>query len=229
MITNPSFKSIAVLFLAGTGLFGLASCSKSNSSSGNDARVMYTNGCVGATATSFAINGSTLANASGVAYLGNSGYHSVVSGSASMSSTLTGVGTLGSLNTTLNANGSYSVFDCGTVLADTLVIVADELPATSGSYAYARLVNVSSDTTAKAITGAVGNTVVGSGVAYGAASGFAQFTPGAYSLTALNVNKPGNVATLSNVQLSGGKIYTLLYSGNSNVSVGFKITVINNN
>jgi len=190
---------------------------------------MYTNGCVGAASTSLTINGSTLSNANSVAYLGNSGYHSVMSGSATMSSTLTGVGALGSLNTTLNANTSYSVFDCGTVLADSLVIVADNLPSTSGSYAYARLVNVSSDTTATAITGAAGNTVVGSGVAYGAASAFVQVTPGSYTLTALNVNKPGNVATLSSVQLNGGKIYTLLYSGNSNTSVGFKITVINNN
>jgi hypothetical protein len=142
---------------------------------------------------------------------------------------LTGVGTLGSLKTTLNANSSYSIFDCGTVLADTLVMVADNLPSTSGSYAYARLVNVSSDTTATAITGSVGNTVVGSGVAYGAASAFVQLTPGSFSLTAFNVNKPGNVATLSNVQLSGGKIYTLLYSGNSNQAVGFKLTVISNN
>jgi hypothetical protein len=227
MITNSSSKTM--LALLGAGIVTLASCSKSNSSSGNDARVMYTNGCVGATATSLTINGSTLANANSVAFLGNSGYHSVVSGSASMSSMLTGVGTLGSLSTSLNANATYSVFDCGTVLADTLVIVADNLPSTSGSYAYARLVNVSSDTTAKAITGAVGNNVVGTGVAYGAASGFVQFTPGSYTLTALNVNKPGNVATLSNVQLSGGKIYTLLYSGNSNASVGFKITVIGNN
>ncbi|HEV2483212.1 MAG TPA: DUF4397 domain-containing protein [Puia sp.] len=229
MITISSSKSIGVLLLAGAGLVGLNSCSKSNSSSASSARVMYTNGCVGATATSLTVNGSTLADASGVVYLGNSGYHGVASGSASLTSTLTGVGTLGSLSTTLNANASYSVFDCGTVLADTLVIVADALPSTSGSYAYARLVNVSSDTTATAITGAVGNTVVGSAVAYGAASGFVQVTPGSYSLTALNVNKPGNVATLSNVQLNGGKIYTLLYSGNSNASVGFKITVINNN
>ena len=190
---------------------------------------MYTNGCVGATSTSLTVNGSTVANASSVAYLGNSGYHSVGSGSATITSSLNGVGKLGSLSTTLNGNTSYSLFDCGTVLADTLVIVTDNLPQANGSYAYARLVNVSSDTTAKAITGAAGNTVVGSGVAYGAASGFVQVTPGAYTLTALNVNKPGNVATLANVQLTGGKIYTFLYSGNSNTAVGFKITVINNN
>jgi hypothetical protein len=227
MITIPSSKTM--LALLGAGIIALSSCSKSDSSSGNNAKVMYTNGCVGAASTSLTINGSTLSNASSVAYLGNSGYHSVASGSASMSSTLTGVGNLGSLSTTLNANASYSVFDCGTVLKDTLVIFNDDLPSASGSYAYARLVNVSSDTTATAITGAAGNTVVGSGIAYGAASGFVQVTPGAYTLTALNVNKPGNVATLTNVQLNGGKIYTLVYSGNSNGSVGFKITVINNN
>jgi Domain of unknown function (DUF4397) len=227
MITISSSK--AMLALLGAGIVALSSCSKSNSSSGNNARIMYANGCVGATSTSLSVNGSTLANASGVAYLGNSGYQGVGSGSATMSSTLTGVGTLGSLTTTLNANASYSVFDCGTVLKDSLVIVADNLPSTSGSYAYARLVNVSSDSTATAITGAVGNTVTGSAIAYGAASGFVQVTPGSYTLTALNVNKPGNVATLSNVQLNGGKIYTLLYSGNSNASVGFKVTVINNN
>ena len=225
IISSPK----AVLALLGAGIVALSSCSKSNSSSGNNARVMYTNGCVGATATSLTVNGSNLAGAASVPYLGSSGYQSVATGSASITSTLTGVGTLGSLSTTLNANASYSVFDCGTVLADSLVIVADDLPSTSGSYAYARLVNVSSDTTATAITGAVGNTVAGSAVAYGAASAFVQVTPGSYNLTALNVNKPGNVATLSNVQLSGGKIYTLLYSGNSNTSVGFKITVINNN
>lgn len=60
---------------------------------------------------------------------------------------------------------SYSVFECGTVLAGTLVIIGDTLPAASANDAYIRLVNVSSDSTATAITGAVGNTVVGSGVA----------------------------------------------------------------
>lgn len=189
---------------------------------------MFTNSCVGATSASLTINGSTMSNASAIPYLGNSGYQTVAAGTSTITSMLTGVGTLGTLTAGLG-NTSYSVFDCGTVLGDTLVIVLDSLPAASNNYAYARLVNASSDTTATAITGAAGNTVVGSGVAYAAASRFVQVTPGTYSLTALNVNKPGNVATLSNVQLNGGKIYTLLYSGNSNTSVGFKITVINNN
>jgi hypothetical protein len=56
-----------------------------------------------------------------------------------------------------------------------------------------------------------------------------QVSPGSYSLTAFNVAKPGNIATLSSVQMNAGKIYTLMYSGNSNQTVGFKLTVINNN
>jgi hypothetical protein len=227
MITIKSFQSIVARLLAGAGILFLSSCSKSNSPSGG-ARIMYVNACVGATATSLTVNGNTLSNAGSVPYLGNSGYQTVGAGSVSLSSVLTGVGTLGSVNATLG-NSSYSVFVGGTVLADTLVLIADGLPASTGNYAYARLVNVSSDSTATAITGAVGNTVVGSNVAYGAASGFVQVSPGSYSLTAFNVNKPGNVATLSSVQLNGGQIYTLLYSGNSNASVGFKLTVINNN
>jgi hypothetical protein len=115
------------------------------------------------------------------------------------------------------------------VLADSLVLVTDTFPASTGNYAYARLVNVSSDSTATSITGAVGNTVVGSNVGYGAASGFVQVSPGSYSLTAFNVAKPGNIATLSSVQMNAGKIYTLMYSGYSNQTVGFKLTVINNN
>jgi len=114
-------------------------------------------------------------------------------------------------------------------LADSLVIITDSFPASDGNYAYARLVNVSSDSTASQITAAVGNNLVGSDIAYGAASGFVQVTPGAYSITAFNVNKPANFATLSNVQLNGGQIYTLMYSGNSNQTVGFKVTIINNN
>jgi hypothetical protein len=225
-MTIHSFRNTVLTLL---GILVLSSCTKSDPSSGSNAKVLFANGCVGATAASLTVNGTTLSNAASVPYLGNSGYHSVATGSASISSALTGVGTLGTLSTTLNANTSYSVFEGGTILADTLVIVADDLPKTSGSFAHARLVNVSSDTTATAITGAAGNTVVGSGVAYGAASAFVQVPAGSYTLTALNVNKPGNVATLTNVQLNGGKIYTLLYSGNANTSVGFKITVINNN
>lgn len=226
MTILPSSK--LMLALLGAGIVFLSACSKKNSSATGSARVLFANGCVGATSASLTINGSTMSNANAIPYLGNSGYQNVAAGTATISSVLTGVGTLGTLNVSLD-NTSYSVFDCGTVLGDSLVIVADSLPAASGNYAYARLVNASSDTTATAITGAVGNTVVGSGVAYAAASGFVQVAPGAYSLTAFNVDKPGNVATLSNVQLNGGKIYTLLYSGNSNTSVGFKITVINNN
>ncbi len=227
MGTIKSFRGIALL-LAGAGLVAISSCSKSNSSSTNS-RVLFANGCVIATSTSLTVNGTNLANAGSIAYLGNSGYQWAPSGSVTINSMLTGVGTLGTLTATLNANTSYSVFDCGTVIADTLVLITDTFPASNGNYAYARLVNVSSDSTATSITGAVGNTVVGSNIAYGAGSGFVQVSPGSYSLTAFNVNKPGNVATLSSVQLNGGKIYTLMYSGNSNQAVGFKLTVINNN
>jgi hypothetical protein len=175
------------------------------------------------------VNGTNLPNAAAIPYLGNSGYQSVASGTATINGMLNGVGSLGSLTATLNTNESYSVFDCGTVLADSLVIITDSFPASSGNYAYARLVNVSSDSTANSITAAVGNNLVGSNIAYGAASGFVQVTAGSYSITAFNVNKPANVATLSNVQLTGGQIYTLMYSGNSNQTVGFTLTIINNN
>jgi hypothetical protein len=142
---------------------------------------------------------------------------------------LNGVGSLGSLSATLNANERYSVFICGTVLSDSLVLITDNLPASNGNYAYARLVNVSADPTATSITAAVGNTLVGSNIAYGAASGFVQVNPGSYNMTAFNVSQPANVAVLSNGQMNAGQIYTLMYSGNSNQSVGFKLTIINNN
>jgi Domain of unknown function (DUF4397) len=227
MITNPSSKAVLILLSAGIVLF--SSCSKSNSAATGSARILFANGCVGATTATLTVNGNNLSNGSSVGYLSNSGYQTVATGAATISSVLTGVGTLGTVNTTLNSGISYSVFDCGTVLGDSLVIVADVFPTSIGSYAYARLVNVSSDTTATAITAAVGNTVIGSNIAYGAASGFVQVSPGAYNLTAFNVNKPGNVATLSSVQMNAGQVYTLMYSGNSNQVVGFKLTVINNN
>ena len=204
------------------------SCNKSDSPT-TGASVLFANGCVGATSTSLTVNGADLPNAASVPYLGNSGYQGVVPGTAVINGILNGVGSLGSLTATLNANGSYSVFDCGSVLSDSLVIVTDSFPTTGGNYAYARLVNVSSDSTASSITAAVGNNLVGSNIAYGAASGFVPVTPGAYNITAFNVNKPANVATLSNLQLNGGQIYTFMYSGNSNQTVGFKLTVIGNN
>jgi Domain of unknown function (DUF4397) len=190
---------------------------------------MFVNGCVGTTSTALAVNGANLSNATTIAYLGNSGYQSVPAGNATLNATLTGVGSLGSVTANLTANDNYSVFECGTVLADSIIIVNDAMPAASATYAYVRLVNTSSDTSATAITGAVGNTVVGSNIAYAAASGWTQVTPGSYSLTAFNVNEPGNIATLSATQVNSGKFYTLLYSGNSTPSVGFKLTVINNN
>jgi hypothetical protein len=224
---KPIEKGIAFLFV-GAAFLVISSCSKSNSNS-SGARILFANGCVGATSTSLTVNGTALSNASGVPYLANSGYQSIASGSVTINDALDGVGSLGSLTATLNTNTSYSLFECGTVLADSLVLVADNFPSVSGNYAYARLVNVSSDTTATAITGAVGNNVVGSNISYGGASAFMQIAPGSYNITAFNVNKPANVATLSSIQLNGGKIYTLMYSGNSNASVGFKVTVINNN
>lgn len=220
-------KLIAALF-AGAGILVISSCNKSNSSS-TGTSILFANGCVGATSTSLTVNGTNLPNAASIPYLGNSGYQGVAAGTVTINGILNGVGSQGSLTATLNANGSYSVFDCGTVLADSLIIITDHFPASGGNYAYARLVNVSSDTTATAITAVAGNNVVGSNIAFGAASGFLQITPGVYNITALNVNKPANVATLSNVQLNGGQIYTLMYSGNSNQLVGFKVTIINNN
>ena len=227
MGTIKLLRGIAFL-LAGAGLVVMYSCNKSNSSS-TSARILFANGCVGAASTSLTVNGANLANATAIAYLGNSGYQQVASGSAAINAMLTGVGTLGSFTDTLFANKSYSVFECGTVLAPKLVLMLDLLPTSPGNYAYARLVNVSSDSTATSMTAAVGNTVVGSGVEEGGSSLFTQIAPGAYNLTAFNPNEPGDVATLSSVQLNAGQIYTLMYSGNSNQTVGFKLTVINNN
>jgi Domain of unknown function (DUF4397) len=220
-------KSIAFLLPVAVVLT-MFSCQKASNSSSN-AAVMFVNGCVGATSTTLSFNGTNLSSATSIAYLGSSGYQSITPGTGTLSANLTGVGALGSLTATLNAGASYSIFECGTVLADSIVLISDTLPAASGSYAYVRLVNTSSDTSATSITGAVGNTVVGYNVAYATASGFVQITPGTSSITAFNINEPGNVATLSNIQLSGGKIYTLMYSGNATQSVGFKLTLISNN
>ena len=132
---------------------------------------MFVNGCVGTTSTALAVNGANLSNATTIAYLGNSGYQPVTAGNTTLNATLTGVGSLGSVTANLTANDNYSVFECGTVLADSIIIVNDAMPAASATYAYARVVNTSSDTSATAITGAVGNTVVGSNIAYAAASG----------------------------------------------------------
>jgi uncharacterized protein DUF4397 len=222
-----SGKLIVCLF-AGAGIVAMFSCSKSNSSPAG-AGILFANGCVGATSTSLTVNGTNLPNAASIPYLGNSGYQGVAAGAATINGILNGVGSLGSLSTTLNVNQHYSVFNCGSVLADSLVIIADQFPVSGGNYAYVRLVNVSSDPTANAITAVVGNNTVGSNIAYGAASAFVQITPGAYNVTALNTNKPVNVATLSNVQFSAGQILTLMYSGNSNQIVGFKVTIISNN
>jgi hypothetical protein len=223
-------KTNLVLLATGCAMLAISACSKSNSNSSSNARIIFANGSVGATSISLAVNNTTLSNASSVAYLGFTGYESAPAGSATVTASLTGVGSLGTtITTSLTANASYSVFNCGTILADTLVLIDDNLPSASNSYAYVRLVNTSSDTTATAITASVGNTAIGSNIAYAAASGFTQVTPGSYTLTAFNVNKPANIATLSNTQLNGGKIYTLMYSGNSTQSVGFKLTIMPNN
>jgi hypothetical protein len=225
MIT--AMKNGIASLLVGAALFSMFSCQKTSSSSSN-AQVMFVNGCVGATSTSLTVNGASLSNASAIAYLGNSGYQSATVGTGTISATLTGVGSLGSVTATLAAGASYSVFECGTVLADSIILITDTLPTSSSTYAYVRLVNTSSDTSATAITGAVGSTVVGYNVAYASASAFVEVTPGTSSITAFNINEPGNVATLSGVQLNAGQIYTLMYSGNSNQSVGFKQKLINN-
>ena len=222
-------KTNLAILATSFAVLAISACSKSSSDSSSNARIIFANGSVGATSTTLSVNNTTLSNASSVAYLGFTGYGAAPAGAATITASLTGVGALGTISTSLTANASYSVFDCGTVLADTLVLIADNLPSASNSYAYVRLVNTSSDTTATAITASAGNTTVGSNIAYAAASGFTQVTPGSYTLTAFNVNKPANIATLSNTQLSGGKIYTLMYSGNSTQAVGFKLTIMPNN
>jgi hypothetical protein len=214
---------------AGCALLAMSACSKSNSSASSNASIVFVNGCVGATSTSLTVNGTALSNASNVAYLGNSGYQSVATGSVTLNASLTGVGTLGTIAANLSTSHTYSFFECGTVLADSVILVDDAMPSPSGGYAYVRLVNASSDTTAKAITAAVGNNVVGANVAYAAVSSWTQVSSGTYSLTAFNVNSPGNVATLSGTTINAGNFYTLLYTGNSNQSVGFKLTLIGNN
>jgi len=222
-------KKVFVFLLAAASVAGVSSCSKSSSPSTN-AQVMFVNSCIGATATSLTVNGTSLSNATSVAYLKNSGYQSVASGSVVFNAVLNGTGSLGTTTQALTAGDNYSIFVGGSVLADSLFFIPDNLPKPTATFAYVRFVNASADTSARTMTATVGTNVVGTNIAYATGSSFVQVSPGTYNVLALNTSNPSSAVTAPNTQFSGGKIYTILYSGNSSSSSsGFTVTIVNNN
>jgi hypothetical protein len=216
-------KKVIVSLLVASSVFAISSCSKSTSTPSSNARVMLINGCSGSSAFGLTADSVDVPNAAAVNYRDSSGYQNVKAGTTTLGVYFAANFTsLGSFTTTLIANNSYSLFVGGLIQnsGDTIFFATDDLTAPTSGDAKIRLVNTCSDPAADTIAGytvtAAGlNTPISTAVPYGSVSGFIDVPAGTYTLKvgSNGANAVQTTIDLSNVTLSAGKIYTVMFSG----------------
>jgi len=219
------FPVLAVVF---------ASCTKSNNSPSTNASVMFVHGCATGT-TSVNLNGeannATVTGASNLAFLTNSGYQVVPSGSVNLSFFVTGLSVLTSETEGLTANTFYTAFAGGSITSPTLVFTSDDLSAPTSGNAKVRFVNLSPDGVVTSCY--VGSTKVDSNVASESCTPFFEVSANtAGTKIGMFETTLTNSAIINSQVLSAGKIYTFMFTGTatgSGTSVLTLTAITNNN
>jgi len=227
---KKAFLALSVLAV----IIAFTACKKTNSTPANTANVMFVNGCAGTNNVDVSVNNAKLTSASNLAFLKNSGYQSVTSGTAvPVAFSLTATGTpLINATESLTTNAHYSVFAGGLVsgTSTSLVFSADDLTAPASGMAKVRFVNLSSDNLN--VSCYVGTPKIDSNVSLGTVTPFFSIT----AATGVNVlfqdpAFPTKLAQLATQNFSSGKIYTIMLTGTYTGSLTsvLTLTVINNN
>ncbi len=215
--------------------FTLPSCKKKDPQPSNNAYLMFVHGCAGGATpinVDGRVNNATIANAGNKAFLQNSGYQSVSSGSVNIGFFVSGLSELKSAAENLAAGGHYTAFAGGSVLSPTFVFTTDDMTVPASGNAKIRFVNLSNDTVH--MDAFVQSAKIGSSVASQQVTAFTEVFAGTYEIRAGDPANFGSVVTLNNgtTSLGAGKIYTLMLTGTSSATTGtskLTLTLINNN
>jgi hypothetical protein len=225
-------KKVIVSLLVASSVFAISSCSKSSSSPSTTARVNFVNGCAGTSALGLTVNGTAIPNASTLTYLKASGYQNFTAGSDSFNVLVSSIAQ--SLVSTpieqTTANTSYSIFAGGLSTKGSVIFTTDDLTTPASGDAKVRVVNACADTNALEGTATMGSSAavaLASNLGYASASAFSTITAGTYKVVVLQPSNPVSAIDTNNVQFSAGKIYTVMFSGNS--AGGYSLSVFTNN
>ncbi len=193
------------------------SCNSSGVTPTYYSRIQVINALAGSTPINFRLN-STQKNTSPITFPAASGYISVrpdtnyIQFLTAASSTLLATGNAAINSLKLVADSSYSVFLTGSTSNYTILKLNDTLTNPANTRAKIRFVNVATDAGALDIT--INGTAIYKKVAYKGVAKFIQVPAGTYEFKAMKTGITGTtLATLSNVVLADGKVYTLYAAG----------------
>lgn len=224
-------KKVIVSLLVAGSVFAVSSCKKSSSTPSTTARVNFVNGCAGTSALSLNVNGTPIPSASTLTYLKASGYQSFTAGSDSFNVVISSTAeSLISAMQQTTAGSNYSVFASGLSNKGSIIVTTDDLTAPASGTAKIRLINACADTNVVEGTAAepgAASIEFGAGLNYATASPFSTISAGSYKVVTYEPSNAISVKDTDNVQFSSGKIYTVMFSGNS--GGGYNLTIFANN
>jgi len=228
-------KNLCYSFSVLVIVFVFSGCTK-NEGTGNEALVMFVNGCSGTNAVDVRVNGAIAAASGAIEYFSNSGYQYLTANSnLNIDYYLLNQGTLLTSSTCSFTQGyHYTVFAGGLVTGPSFVVTTDNFPTLTSGKAAVRFINLSSDSLNESFS--VGSPTLDSNIGYTTCTPYFEIpSTGGTTVTAIDPMHTSGpfVAELTNQAFSAGKIYTIMLTGSSTATSGsqgvLKLTVINNN
>ncbi|RYE16864.1 MAG: DUF4397 domain-containing protein, partial [Sphingobacteriaceae bacterium] len=211
------------------------SCNTSGVSPTYHSRLQVVNALAGSTPINFRLN-STQKNTTAITFPGSSGYISVSPDSnyiqfiTAASATILNTNDLNINRLKFAADSSYSVFLTGSTSNYSILKLNDVLTNPANSRAKIRFVNVATDAGVLDIT--INGTSIYSKIAYKGVAPFVEVPVGTYEFKATKTGVTGTtLATLSNVVLADGKVYTLYAAGlttSTATNAAFGLSVVAN-
>ncbi len=217
--------STVILFIIGC----LAGCTKSSAPL-NSANVMFVNGCVSASSVSVKANSASVDGASGIPFLGYSGYQPVTAGSGvNLTFFLSSGVAFANRAVNIAAPNHYSAFVGGDIANPTYVFTTDDLTPPSKGNAKLRFVNLSPDNISETIT--ANDSIVAQGFGPDSVSAFYLLRAGKYALGMFDPRNDSISTTTDSLVFTSGKIYTVMLTGTQlgSGATGLVLTTTKNN
>ena len=221
------------LLLATIAVFALFSCKKKDNTPSNSANLMFVHACApGATPINVdgKVSGTSVAGATNISFLKNSGYKPVTAASGlTISFAVTGLAQLCTGTGSLAVGSSYTAFAGGNVTAPSLLFTTDDLSAPTAGNAKIRFVNLCADGLSASCY--VGATKLDSNVSYMKCTPYYTVAATTAKVAMIDQVVLTNSAQLINQNLVAGKIYTYIFTGSSTGSgtSSLMLTMIANN
>ena len=206
------------------------SCHKSSAPI-NNASVMFVNGCAHTSSISVKANSVAVNGASGISYLGSSGYVYVPAGSGVNLTFFQGTGLpLANHAENIAAPNHYTAFAGGNISDPKYIFTTDDLTPPSSGNAKLRFINLSPDNINETAT--VNDSIIAANISLSNVSPFRQLRAGKYTIGAFDPSNSGLlIDATDSILFQGGKIYTIMLTGSATGSVtdGLVFSVIKNN